>query len=268
MPLFIADQTLSNLALDPHRIESLATQFEQLAQHMNQTANAEPAQPNFMHVHYVIRFDNKGFHVLSKDDVLSHYRNAHVVERLIITVENQISINSNKAHGTFVELRIDTNSQNDQRLAVGGDNQQWVTSTFALFKEAANGFRHKRGWVRSESVQLVAQLSAVILFFVISIWAAKKLAPQLNIESPFVFSFIFVFLILSNLWQFVFSRIVRLQNWFAPNAQFHRESATATHWLLQAVVGTAGLGLLIYLFSLGGSFFVEFVASLVNRAVN
>jgi hypothetical protein len=88
----------------------------------------------------------------------------------------------------------------------------------------------------------------VTLGFVLSLWAATKLAPKLSIENAFVFTFFFILLIFSNTWTYVNQLILRVVNLAFPNVKFLRRDKERLHWLLQAVIGgIAGAAVLFFL---------------------
>ena len=70
--------------------------------------------------------------------------------------------------------------------------------------------------------------------------AAARLGNLLTVENSILLSFLFVFLLLANLWGYTQKRVFA---WIAssfPSIEFNRGGKKYIHWLMQAVIG-AGL---------------------------
>jgi hypothetical protein len=267
MANYLADQTLKALSVDVEGIKQIAELFAERTRSINAALPSDAAPVKVAHLYYVIRLDNKGYRLFSLDDLLLHYGQARIVERLLFTVETGESFGSNRNSGTFLELRLDAKDPAANTLAVSSDDHSWVASTFAVTRELLSRFKNRNGWVQSEWTRLAAQLLALMLSFVLSLWAAAKIAPQLTIENAFVFCFIFLLLLISNMWAFFANRITRAALVLWPNIGFHKPSTQKPHWLMQAIVGGLVFAVGIYLLSAFSSFVVDVVAGLVNKTV-
>ena len=88
---------------------------------------------------------------------------------------------------------------------------------------------------------------------------------MLAVESPFVISFIFVFLLFSNTWTYLNQLILRVLNMAFPNIKFIRQGREHLHWLIQAVVGGAVGAVVLYFLSQAGVFLLDIFNSLVAK---
>jgi hypothetical protein len=95
---------------------------------------------------------------------------------------------------------------------------------------------------------LFVQLFGLVFGFLLSLWAAVKIAPHLTIESPFVISFIFALLVFSNIWTILNAQILRLINFWFPNLYFKR-AGRESPWLNGILITLVG-ALVLYLLNM------------------
>lgn len=152
---------------------------------------------------YIIRFDNKGYRVFSLEELLDYFRQADYVERILVTLESRASLQSSRNSGSLMELRLDYLEPKTCFLTVTSDARDWVDSSFSAAKEILGRHENWNGWARSAWTHLVIQILGVFVGFLISLWAASKISPNLSIDNAFLISFFLVLLIFSSLWTYI-----------------------------------------------------------------
>jgi hypothetical protein len=196
---------------------------------------------------YVIRFDEKGYRFVDFADVLGHYRAAEYVERIILTMDSASNRATQGLFGTHFELRLDARDPNSCWLSVTADQNDWVDATFSGIADILSRQRTFSGYVRTQWTPLVIQIVGVGIGFLLSLWAAVKVAPQLKIDNAFVVTFFFALLIYSNIWAYINTQIGNLLNYTFPNLRFHRTGKGTLHWFGQALVGGVFAAFLLFL---------------------
>ena len=262
---YLRDQLISNVSITEESLIQLSSIFEERDKVLNEIANATKNPDDECIIMYVIRFDNKGYRVFTIDDLLRYFRQAKSVERILITVETAKSLRSNRQTGCFMELRLDEKEPQTSFLNVTSDDKDWVDASFSAVLEVLVKYHHRNGWVRTAWTTFGVQLVGVTLGFLLSLWAATKLAPKLAIENAFILSFLFVLLIFSNTWIYLNQTILRVMNIAFPNIKFFRRDKERLHWLLQAVVGGVVGAAVLYFLSQAGAFLIEILGTLVSK---
>jgi hypothetical protein len=265
MAHFLRDQLISNVSITEESLSQLSAIFEEKEKILNEFAAGSNNEDDKAVLMFIIRFDNKGYRVFTIDDLLRYFKQAKSVERVLITLETTKSLRSNRQSGTFMEVRLDEKEPHTSFLNVTSDDKDWVEATFSSLQEALDKYRHRTGWVRTAWTAFAVQIVGVTLGFILSLWAAAKFSPRLAIESPFVISFIFVFLLFSNTWNYLNQFILRVLNIAFPNVKFLRRGKEHWHWLTQAVVGGAVGAAVLYFLSQAGTFLIAILSSLVDK---
>ncbi len=236
MAHFLRDEVLKSLTIDEAAIRELDNALR--ASNANMPENLEQQDTGQRSiVHYVIRFDNKGYRVFSVEGLLKYFSKAKYVERVIFTAESEASIQAGRQVGSFMELALDCQDPSRCQLAVSSDNDYWVNSSFANIKDILSGYRNRNGWARSMWSQLIIQLIAVFVTFMVSLGTAVAFSPRVPVENAFFLIFLFVFLVFSNLWGYVNQWLLALLNVAFPNIRFHRPYRDRLHWLFQNLIG-------------------------------
>jgi|GEM_PF-716963 len=199
---------------------------------------------------YVIRFDNRGYRLHDPDEAMRYFQQAGEVERVIFTLDSAQSERTGRNYGTYFELRLDAKDENNCYIQASSDDGDVVDAVYNGLLEVLEKGKNKNGWVRNTWTQLVVQILGVGLGFLLSLIAAIKAAPHLDVENAFVLTFIFAFLIFSNAWGFINQQILRLLNYSFPSIRFIRQGKSGVHWLVQALVGGLIVAFFLFIFSL------------------
>ena len=265
MAHFLRDTKISSLSATEENLAQLSSTFVERAAMINANVADDAQQVKGAFVTYIIRFDNKGYRVFLIDDLLRHFAEAKTVERVLFTLETGESLRSNRQVGTFMELRLDEREPNTSFLGVSSDDKDWVDASFAAVQDTLAKARNRNGWVRTAWTVFSVQLVGVIFGFLLSLWAAAKIAPLLSIENALIFSFLFVLLVFSNTWAYANQFILRLMNTAFPNIKFLRQGKERLHWLLQAVVGGIVAAIVLYVLDQSASFVLQILSGILRK---
>jgi hypothetical protein len=265
---FLRDENVSNLSIDEEALTLISDELLARANVINELLpdkdKGHKQQQQQQIVTYIIRFDNKGYRLYQIDDVLKHYRVAQKVERIIVTMESIESIHSNRMTGTHLEVRFDVNNNGNCSVSVSAENSDWVESSYSTVSELLSKLKTKSGLIRNGWTPFLVQITGIIIGFILSLWAALQISPHLTIESAFVVSFLFAFLVFSNIWTYLNQQILNLVSYFFPNIRFERKGKEKLHWLAQTVIGGVVVAVALYfinlLFGYVGSVLGEFIA--------
>ncbi|MBN8779802.1 MULTISPECIES: hypothetical protein [unclassified Thiobacillus] len=265
MAHFLRDQRISSVSITEDRLSQLSTIFEDREKSLDDTSKANNSPDDEPALSYIIRFDGKGYRVFSIDELLRYFHQAKSVERVLITLETGRSLKNNRQTGTFMEVRLDEVEPHTSYLQATSDDKDWAEAAFSSLQEVIYKCNNKSAWVRSAWTTFIVQLVGVTLGFLLSLWAAAKFSPKLAVESPFVISFIFVFILFSNTWTYLNQLILRILNLAFPNVKFIRKGREHFHWLFQAIVGGLVGAVVLYFLSQAGAFLLDVLSSLVAK---
>lgn len=262
---YLRDEQISNISINADSLAQLSAVFTDRAYALNASVPETDDGNNKAFLTYVIRFDNKGYRVFSLEDLLRYFQLAKEVERVLFTVETGQSLRSNRAIGTYLELRLDEKDPNTCFLTVTSDDRDWVDASFSAVHDVLTKCKNKNGWARTAGTQFGVQIIGVTLGFVLSLWAAARIAPRLAIENSFVIAFLFVLLMFSNVWTYLNQRILWLLNAAFPNLKFYRPDKERLHWLMQAIVGGIVFAIVMYVLGQAFSFLVDILSGFVRK---
>lgn len=213
---------------------------------------------------YIIRFDNKGYRVFALDELLRYFNQAHTVERVIFTVESGDALGSSRNTGAYLELCLDSQEPARCVLVSTSDTKDWAEASFAAIHEVLAKHKTRNGLARSVWTNLLVQVLGVVVSFLVSIWLAFKLAPNIKVENSFVLTFLFTLLVFSNIWGYLNQMLLAQVGKIFPNIEFIRPQKAQLHWLLQAIVGAAAFGIVVYLMGVGFSFLSTILAEFIK----
>ena len=251
MAFFLRDQHVQNVSTDSEALSQINSVFAERFRQLQAELVPQGKKAFFT---YIIRFDNKGYRVFTLDELMRYFNQAHEVERVIFTIESDDAISSNRSIGAFLELCLDTREQTRSVLISSSDNKDWAEASFAAIHEVLEKYRTKYGLVRSPWTSLGVQIFGLVVGFIVSLWLAFKIAPNLRIENSFVIAFLFTLLVFSNIWGYLNQALLEFIAKVFPNIEFVRPAKARLHWLLQAIVGSAVFAIVVYLLGMAFSF--------------
>ncbi|WP_417623840.1 hypothetical protein [Paremcibacter congregatus] len=241
MPKFLRDEHLKNYRFDNNALAQinnfLLEKQVQYNANVNAAANGDDVLNDLLLLSYVIRFDGKGYKLDSFAEFERYYNDADNVERVIFILDTNRSEATNRNYGTHFEVRLDVNDMSNSYIQVAADDSNVVDLGFFGITEILEKHKSMSYIVQNTWFQLLVQVLGVAFGFVLSFIAAVNLSPHIKIENSFVISFIFTFLIFSNIWGFLSAQIYRLLNYTFPNIRFHRQGKGTLHWLAQGLIG-------------------------------
>jgi hypothetical protein len=261
MAQFLRDEFIKNINIDEDAIEMLNQYFINKATKANESISEIPDKERKKLIpSYIIRFDNKGYRFFEFSEIMKFYNQASDIERIIFTLESMESYSSNRNTGSYIELKLDSKDSSNCYLVASSDDENWVDSVFTGVKELINKFRNKSRFVQNSWTIFFVQIFGVILGFVLSLWAALKISPYLSLENAFVISFLFIFIIFSNLWTFLNRLIIKLLGYSFPILRFKRRGKESLHWLIQTLIGGLIVAFTIFLLNK----FFDFIGSVIG----
>lgn len=265
MAHYLRDEHVTNLSVNADNLAQLSAVFSERVGALNSKIPENDDTGKKAFLTYIIRFDNKGYRVFSLEDLLRYFSLAKVVERILITVETGESLRSNRQIGTYLELRLDEKDSSTCFLTVTSDEKDWVDASFSAVQDVLVKCKNRNGWARSAWTHFGVQIIGVTLGFILSLWAAAKIAPRLVIENSFIFSFLFVLLMFSNTWTYLNQRVLSVFNSVFPNMKFYRPDKERLHWLMQAIVGGIVFAIVMYILGQAFSFLIDVFSSFVRK---
>ena len=258
MAKYLRDQIILSVRVDEELILHLDSVFQSRAHQLNLLINAEDSEKLRPFLIYVLRFDGKGIHFFSVEEMLSCFESAGEVDRIVMTIETPSSRNSNRQFGEYAELRLDKENNASCYIQVSADNSDWVDSTYSSVLDAISKNKTKFRYARSAISRFTIQMCGVASAFLLSLWAALVISPSFKVESAFVLVFLFALLLFSNIWTHLSHYITAKVDSVFPNVYFFRAQKQKLNWLYQGlIVGAAtalGLYALSTLFSVIGEF--------------
>jgi len=186
---------------------------------------------------YIIRYDNKGYRLFDFSDVLRHYKLADRIEKISLNLYVSPDMPSNMSGEEMIEIFF-ANGEENSYIVVEGDNQDWVNATYVLVDDVLRQCKSRFSWVKGAWVPLMVQMLGVLSIFTFSLVFSYLITPLLNIENPFFISFIFGFLLLSNIWGYVNPIIMQFMKRSFPNIYFQRNNKKHLSETVQNIVAT------------------------------
>ena len=243
MSTFLRDRYINNLSLNHDRLSAISNTFLEIANTSNR--GLPDNDPNRVSVLYLIRFDNKGFLLNNFATVLDYHKNSRKTERINFLLESGSSRATNGQVGKRADLRLDALNAGNCTLTVQDDDAVWTDSTFCRIDEELAKYGNKNFLIRSAWTPFIVQILGVIAGFLLSLWAALRISPNLSIEYSFIVTFVLGFLVFSNTWTYVNQQILRFFDYIFPNITF--KESKGLHWLGRAFVGAVFIAAAFYL---------------------
>ena len=258
MAQFLRDKQVFAITLDEDALTEIFRVLERRATAL-QTSHLEKNES--LVVFSVIRFDGKGYRVFSSEELLYYFRSSKSVERIVMTFQTGSAVSTNNAVGSFIDLWFDGSDPNQCWLRVSSDDSDWVDASFSTLEDSLRNLKNRHGWSRSWWFGLLIQLSAVVLGFILSVWAAAVITPRIPVENAFVIVFLFLLLLFSNTWEYLKSSISNTINTFLPNIEFYRPDKDKYRWLMQSLIAAMVAAILLYVFH----FIIQHVGDELSR---
>lgn len=249
MARYLRDEQLSNYTISANALSQLVDVLFARFVHMPEYVPNQ--QPLNVVLIMTIRFDKKGYRVFSKEDLLRYFNEASSIERVVFELQSSEAIRSNKANGSFLEVRLDGNEQQPSHVISCSDDENWMNASFVAVGEVLQKHKNRNWLARNPIVELIVQLTGLFVGFLISVWGASLISPNLLIENSFLISFLLVLLVSSSFWGFINLRIKSVLVGVFPHITFYRPKKEAWHRLIQVIVEGIVVATTIFLLSQG-----------------
>lgn len=261
MGQFLRDQKITSVVIDETTLDRLNEIVEtRVALHNVDFPNEDHRAILF----YVVRFDEKGYRFVNFNDVKKCFREARDVERVIFTVDSVQHRNSAGMFGVHCDLRFDRKEDNNCWVSITADNKDWVDVTFVNISEVLLDHKTITRFVNTPWTGLLIQLIGVLIGFVLSLWAATKIAPFLEIDNAFVIALFFSLLIYSNVWGYINAQIARTVQFSFPNIRFKRPGKDWVHLTVQGLVGGLSVTFAAFLLNHISAFVGSVISSFIK----
>ncbi|WP_172705490.1 hypothetical protein [Variovorax paradoxus] len=257
MAHYLRDKRIGSLTITEEDVRELCDIFFQRMNVVSATRD-KPNEPEIKGAHFVIRFDNRGYKAYSTDDVLTYWRQATKVERLVFATESFESLNSNRLRGTYVELKLDL-ADEQCWLVSSSDSKEWMDGSFTAIDEYLTKCKNKNRLIRTPWTPFAVYVLGQAVILALSLWLAVKIAPRLAVDSPVIIGFIILLFLYLPIWLFLHGQVMR---WIAlafPNIKFHKQNRSL-HWFGQAMIGA----LVIFALGQAGSWFLSLLGELIK----
>lgn len=261
---YLRDEHLENFSVTEQTLEQINDFLTEREVSTNENLKEGGTEDDqLLLLNYIIRFDNRGYKATEFSELQKYYNQANSVERIIFTLDSNLSAKTNRLYGSYFEIKIDAKEPKNTYIQVSSDDRDAVDSVFCGLFEIINKGKNKNWLVRNTWSQLIVQILGVVFGFALSLIAGLKASPHINIENSFVITFLFSFLIFSNTWGFLNQQILRFLEYSFPNVRFSRQGKSSLNWLAQTLVG--GVFVAITLLILGNVF--SWVGSLLGQYI-
>lgn len=239
MSNYLRDEFLTNIDVSENSLGTLNALLLDIVNRAND--GILEADPRFLRIKYVIRFDKKGFTLTDFGRLLNYYRTARRVERLVIQVDSPLS--ANRGAYKAVDLALWGDDPNHCILTVQDDDSEWTDSIFLRVKEELGGHKNRlRAFVRTAWVNFLLQLSGTLVVFMLSFLAALKTSVYFAPNYVLGLLLLLYLIIFSTIWTYLYPRLLVLYAQLCPNIKF--KELTEVDWVIRLIAGAVIVGIL------------------------
>lgn len=261
---YYRSKKVSGVSINEDNLVSLCSVIVERSIKMNEEAKKEQREMDTIYSFFIL-FDDKGYKLYSVDELVKCFRQANKIEQITFAIETTQSQQSNRLHGSWMELRIDERNANNCTLISASENKDWADSLWLSIHDVLGKCKNKFRFFRTSWTMLSIQLFGVVFGFLLSLWTASKLAPKLSIDGAFALSFICIFILFSNLWSFAIPVIIRLVDFLFPNVKFVINGKNYFHWSVQAIIGAIASAVVLYFIGSMLLFALEMLNSIIKK---
>ena len=232
----LRDENLRNITVSEIALKEIDDKLRVTVLEAN---NATSDENKKLWISYIIRFDKKGRSFLNFENAMECYKTARNIERFIFTVECYQSF-QNRLFGKSVDIRFDGYDINYCRLAVQGDDTNWVDNLYPSLIDIIKKYKNYHFIIRTSTTPFLVQIVGVLLGILLSIKGAHWLSPRLKTEYAIPFSFVIVFLLFSNIWTYLYAALLRGIDKVWPNIIFKEKQnilLIILKWMMNIMLG-------------------------------
>lgn len=211
MGKFLVEETIEACTITADAIKRIDTELNDIISQYNK--GKEDINTRLL---YLIRFDGKGYIVDDIDSLLKYFSDAQTVERIVFEVSDITTERNEKTIAIYLNNNIQTLSS----FVVTNDCKEWTEGTFYRLKGILSKYQNSYSWVRNWKVEAFVQITAVLLMFFCALYLAVKTCSMLNVEHPFLISFIGWLLLFSNCWTYTMLNLRTLMSKIFPVVAF------------------------------------------------
>lgn len=256
---YLRDKNLTKKTITEEALKSLVEILEEQERSLNQK-NAN----GYCYLSFIIRYDRKGYRVFVVEDLLNHYKKAREIERIVLKLDVVSDMPSQMHNGEAIEIWLSNMNNENPNLKVEGNTLDWVNLTFAALDDVLDQCRSRFSWVKGSWIPLTVQLLGVVIVFFVSLLLSQYASEHLIFENPGLFTFIFFFLVLSNIWTYLNPLIMRALEIIFPNIYFSRKGKEDLNLVAQAAISAGFFGFVWYVLSTLSTKLTPFLLSFIK----
>ncbi len=245
MPSFLREMTVRNVVLNEEAMQELNSVLQSRIDAHN--TSAQDSNHRLAPV-YVVRFDSRSYRTFSAEEAWGFYKGANSVERVYIGALSQTYRQTSGHSGSSIQIMLDT--YGNSNIGVEGESKDWVEATLQAFDVVLRRRRDlATALIRTSWTSLVLQVIGLCIGVLLALWLATLSAPFLKgVDYPRAVSFVFWFLVYSNLWGYLQQQALKYIGVLFPNVRFSRGGEHWTQRLLREGVKTIAIALLLWVF--------------------
>lgn len=215
-------------------------------------------------VEYAIVFDGEERRCNKSSDLISIYNRAKKVESISLSIASK---NEQKEFVDYMSLFLDSKNNSRCLFSAYSDIHDWLDSCWFITSNIISKHRNKNYLIRTEFTNFLIQIVMVVFGFVLSLWAASKIEKNIAIDNSFEFSFLFIFIVFSNVWTYASRIILFILNFLFPNIKFFCGGKDDFHWTVKLLITTIVGAVFLYFANACVSFVSEIFSSMINNTV-
>lgn len=262
MPRYLRDEKVSDITINEEAlsriVDALFSRYLLMPEYLQ-----NQQQPDVFLI-ITIRFDEKGYRVFEKETLLKYFLEANDVEIIIFELSSGEAIRTNKSNGSYIDIRFDKHENSVCFATYSSDDENWLNGSYNAINEILKSFKNYNYIVRNPWVELLIQLTGIFLGFIISLYMASKIAPNLTIYNSFLISFVLVLLVFSNLWSYANLRLKNIMNNAFPKISFKRPHKDTLLWIKQTLIGSIIVAVTFYLIGIGFNYIGKMLGAFIG----
>ncbi|UCQ18721.1 hypothetical protein DCF79_04660 [Edwardsiella tarda] len=215
-------------------------------------------------IEYAITFDGETRICNKSSDFISIYNRAKKVESILLCIASK---NEQKEFVDCMSLSLNSRNNNLCSFSAYSDIHDWLDSCWFITSNIISKYRNKNYLIRTDFTNFLIQIVMVVFGFVLSLWVASKIEKNIAIDNSFEFSFLFIFIVFSNVWTYASRIILIFLNFLFPNVKFFCGGKDDFHWTVKLLITTIIGAVFLYFANACVSFVGEVFSSMINNTV-
>jgi hypothetical protein len=202
MSKYVKDGTLKFLTVTEENLDTIQHFLKTTLETTNKQISEQHGYTDFQkeaktcRLQYFLREDNVGVKYFVYDEFKKTFHDSNKIERVVIELFTLENVQSHAGKHIFIKFDINKGAS---QYTVEDDEQIWVSGIAEklgkIFNEQKNHYHIFHSWYTAFLFQVIGVFS----IFLLCLWLSKWCAGHLIVDNPFLFSFIGLFLLFSNI---------------------------------------------------------------------